>query len=172
MYIKIFVFLFFNVLSNVLFAQKLVDDTQNLEILVFENVEKQQIRFIKSGAKIKFKLYSSPKLKYKGIIDKITENSMFIDGQEIKLSDCSMISGRVRTEKEIIGGLLMGMGMATAPFGAAIINSNNIVGPALIGVGIAILSTGIYLVSSKKTFNMDKGWSVHSGKMSYDRVKN
>jgi hypothetical protein len=58
MYIRIFGLLFFYFLVSTLFAQKLVDDTQNLEILVFENVEKQQIRFIKSGAKIKFKLYT------------------------------------------------------------------------------------------------------------------
>ena len=157
---------------NNLFAQKLVDDTQNLDVLVFENTEKQQIRFIKSGAKIQFRLYSNPKLKYKGIIEKITEKSMYVDGQEIKLSDCNIISGRVRTEKEIIGGILMGMGMATAPFGAAIINMNNIVGPIIIGTGIAILSTGIYLVTSKKKFDMGKGWTVHGGKLSFNRAQN
>lgn len=159
-------------ISTSLFAQKLVDDTQNIDVLVLENLEKQQIRFIKSGAKIVFRLYSNPKLKYKGIIEKITEKTMFIDGQEIKLSDCSMISGRVRTEKEIIGGLFMGIGFTAAPFGAAIINMNNLVGPIIIGTGIAILSTGIYLVTSKKQFKMDKGWTVLGGKLSFNRAQN
>jgi hypothetical protein len=159
-------------LVKIAHTQTLVDDTKTYEILVFENFEKEQTKFIRSGARIKYKLYSNPKYTYKGVIEKITDKSMFVDGQEVKISDCSMIAGRVRTDKEIIGGLLLGVGVATAPFGVAIINLNAIAGPILAGAGIAAVVTGVYFITQKKKFKMARGWTVHGGKLTFSMTQN
>jgi hypothetical protein len=154
-----------------LFAQPLVDDTKTYEVLVFEHIEKEQTKFIRSGGRIKYSLYSNPKISYKGTLQKVTASSIFVDGQEIMLKDCSMIAGRVRTSSEISGGIMLGMGTALAPFGAAIINLNNIVGPAIIVGGVAMISTGIYFITKKKSFRMTKGWTVHGGKLTFSRAE-
>ena len=153
-------------------AQTLVDDSKTYEVLVFENLQKEQTKFIRSGGHIKYSLYANPKLIYKGTLQKVTSNSMFIDGQEIKLSDCSMIAGRVRTSREIIGGIVLGMGTALAPFGAAIINMNNIAGPTIIGAGAVMIGTGIYMITAKKKFKMTKGWTVHGGTIKFNQTLN
>jgi hypothetical protein len=160
-------FIGFAFFSLNLFAQPLVDDTKTYEVLVFEHVEKEQTKFIRSGGRIKYSLYSNPKISYKGTLQKVTASSIFVDGQEIMLKDCSMIAGRVRTSSEISGGIMLGMGTALAPFGAAIINLNNIVGPAIIVGGVAMISTGIYFITKKKSFRMTKGWTVHGGKLTF-----
>lgn len=154
-----------------LFAQPLVDDTKTYEVLVFEHIEKEQTKFIRSGGRIKYSLYSNPKISYKGTLQKVTASSIFVDGHEIMLKDCSMIAGRVRTSSEISGGIMLGMGTALAPFGAAIINLNNIVGPAIIVGGVAMISTGIYFITKKKSFRMTKGWTVHGGKLTFSRAE-
>jgi hypothetical protein len=164
-------FIGFAFFSLNLFAQSLVDDTKTYEVLVFEHVEKEQTKFIRSGGRIKYSLYSNPKISYKGTLQKVTASSIFVDGQEIMLKDCSMIAGRVRTSSEISGGIMLGMGTALAPFGAAIINLNNIVGPAIIVGGVAMISTGIYFITKKKSFRMTKGWTVHGGKLTFSRAE-
>lgn len=164
-------FIGFAFFSLNLFAQPLVDDTKTYEVLVFEHVEKEQTKFIRSGGRIKYSLYSNPKISYKGTLQKVTASSIFVDGQEIMLKDCSMIAGRVRTSSEISGGIMLGMGTALAPFGAAIINLNNIVGPAIIVGGVAMISTGIYFITKKKSFRMTKGWTVHGGKLTFSRAE-
>ena len=60
-------------LVKIAHTQTLVDDTKTYEILVFENFEKEQTKFIRSGARIKYKLDSNPKYTYKGVIEKITD---------------------------------------------------------------------------------------------------
>jgi hypothetical protein len=171
-------FIGFAFFSLNLLAQPLVDDTKTYEVLVFEHVEKEQTKFIRSGGHIKLRLYSNPKLVYQGTLIKVTESSIIIDVSndemdevEIKLKDCSMIAGRVRTSSEISGGIMLGMGTALAPFGAAIINLNNIVGPAIIVGGVAMISTGIYFITKKKSFRMTKGWTVHGGKLTFSRAE-
>jgi len=154
-----------------LFAQTLVDDSKTYEVLVFENIEQEQTKFIRSGGHIKYRLYSNPKIVYKGTLQKVTESAMFVDGIEIKLKDCSMIAGRVRTSREISGGIMLGIGTALAPFGAAIISLNNIVGPSIIVGGAALIGTGIHLITKKKSFNMTKGWTVHGGKITFSRAQ-
>ena len=161
-----------------LFAQPLVDDTKTYEVLVFEHVEKEQTKFIRSGGHIKYRLYSNPRIVYSGTLLRVTENSIFIDASfdemdavEVKLKDCSMIAGRVRTSREISGGIMLGMGTALAPFGAAIISLNNVVGPSIIVGGVALIGTGIHLITKKKSFKMTKGWTVHGGKLTFSRAE-
>ena len=166
--IIVLVFLFFAIISV---AQPLVDDTKTYEVLVFEHVEKEQTKFIRSGGHIKYSLYSNPKIVYKGTLQKVTETSIFVEGEEVKLKDCSMIAGRVRTSSEISGGIMLGMGTALAPFGAAIISLNNIVGPSIIVGGAALIGTGIHLITKKKSFKMTKGWTVHGGKLTFSRAQ-
>ncbi len=160
------------IVTTNLFAQTLVDDSKTYEVLVFENIQKEQTKFIRSGGYVKYSLYGNPKMVYKGTLQKVTSNAMFVDGQEIKLADCNMIAGRVRSDKEVVGGIILGMGTALAPFGAAIINMNNIAGPAIIGAGAIMIGTGIYLVMSKKKFKMTKGWTVHGGKITFSQTLN
>lgn len=166
--ILIIIFLFITAFAN---SQILVDDSKTYEVLVFEHVEKEQTKFIRSGGHIKYRLYSNPKVLYKGTLQKVTETSIFVDGEEIKLKDCSMIAGRVRTSREISGGIMLGMGTALAPFGAAIISLNNIVGPSIIVGGAALIGTGIYFITQKKSFRMTRGWTVHGGKLTFSRAQ-
>ena len=164
--------LFFMKVAN---TQPLVDDKQSYQVLIFEHIDKNRTKFIREGAFIRYKLYSNPKVTYKGTLQKIADNLIIVDGREVALSDCSMISGRIKTDKEILGGMLVGMGATTAPFGTMILNfsSNSFAaGIAVIAGGVVLLGVGIYLVTSKKVFWMTKGWSVYGGEMSFRRSYN
>ena len=66
---------------------------------------------------------------------------------------------------------MLGMGTALAPFGAAIISLNNIVGPSIVVGGAALIGTGIHLITKKKYFKMTKGWTVHGGKLTFSRAQ-
>jgi len=156
-------------------TQPLVDDKQSYEVLIFEHIDKNRTKFIRQGAFIRYRLYSNPKVTYKGILQKVADNLIIVDGREIALADCSMISGRVKSDKEILGGIFVGMGATTAPFGTMILNfSSKSVGAGITVItgGAVLLGIGIYLVTSKKSFKMTKGWSVYGGEMSFRRSYN
>src|SRR5690606_255859 len=87
-------------------AQVLVDDKQIYRVLIFEHLDKNRTKFIREGGYIKYRLYSNPKTLYKGTLQKVADNIIIVDGREVALSDCSLIAGRIKTDKEIIGGIL------------------------------------------------------------------
>ncbi len=154
-------------------AQPLVDDAQSYGVLVFEHLDKEKTKFIRVGGWIKYRLYSNPRLLQKGTLQKVTAKTIIVDGREIALSDCQMIAGRVRSDKEILGALFLGMGVASVPFAAGIASAVT-VGPAvvIIGGGIALIGGGIVMLMRKKRFRMDKGWSVYGGTLEYSRTHN
>ena len=161
--------------SGDLLSQPLISDIQAYDLLVFEKSETKEMRFIRSGAKIRYRLYSQPSTVQKGILQKVTMNAMFVDVIEVTLSDCMQISGRVKTKKELTGGILLGLGLGSLPFGATLaqlrLDGKIIIGgPILVGASVALIGTGIYLISSYKTFKMTKGWSVYGGRMEYGQV--
>jgi hypothetical protein len=154
-----------------LVAQPLVDDSQTYGVLVFEHLDKSKTQLIRVGGWVKYRLYSNPRMLMKGTLQKVTKNSMIIDGREIALSDCQMIAGRVRSDKEILGSVFLGMGVAIVPFAAGITSLLPTAGAiAIIGGGVVLMSSGIVMLMRKKRFRMDKGWSVYGGTLDYSRT--
>lgn len=162
------VFLYILLSSNNLFAQKLVDDTKVMKVLVFENVEKDKIKMISQTGRIKYKLRSDPKTVHKGTLDDILEGKMIVNGKEILFSDCLMIGGRVNSDEIMIGGICLGAGLTTIIFGSALLGTLPIPAAiAVVGGGLGATIAGIILITKIKRFNLDKGWEVHSGSIQY-----
>lgn len=151
-------------------AQKLIDDTRTLKVLVFENEQKDKKKLISQSGRIKYTLRNDPKKVYKGTLDDIKEGLMVVDGVEVLFKDCLMIAGRVSSEEVLIGGICIGTGFSSIVFGAALAG-NIVVGATFIGIGVAALITGLVLVTKVKRFNLDKGWEVHSGKIIYSATE-
>jgi hypothetical protein len=150
-------------------AQKLIDDTKVIKVLMFENEHKDKKKMINQTARIKYKLRSDSKHVYKGTLDDIKEGVMVVDGQEVLFNDCSMIAGRVFSEELLIGGVCSGTGLTTIIFGAALAG-NIIVGGTIVTGGLALLIAGIVMVTKVKRFKLDKGWEVHSAEIIYNAV--
>lgn len=154
-----------------LVAQPLVNDSQTYGVLVFEHLDKNKTQLIRVGGWIKYRLYSNPKVLMKGTLQKVTKTSMIVDGREVSLSDCQMIAGRVRSDKEVLGSVFLGMGVAIIPFAAGITSVLPPAGAvALIGGGVVLMGSGIAMLMRKKRFKMDKGWSVYGGTLDYSRT--
>ena len=150
-------------------APDLIDDTKTVHILVFEHLEKRDMRFVSEGATITYKLYSNPKQKQKGIIDAIDNEKMVVDGKEVAFADCSLIRARVRTDKEMFGGMGLGAGLLSTAGAAAIISSsNNVAGPVFLGIGVAGTAFGLTFMFNRKRFDMNRGWSVYGAQLSYE----
>lgn len=154
-----------------LLAQPLVNDSQTYGVLVFEHLDKEKTQLIRVGGWIKYRLYSNPRLLQKGTLQKVTKEVMIIDGREIAFSDCQMIAGRVRTDKEVLGATFLGMGVAVIPFAAGLASVVTVVpAVAIIGGGVILMGTGIAMLMRKKRFRMDRGWSVYGGTLDYSRT--
>ena len=154
-----------------LVAQPLVDDSQTYGVLVFEHLDKEKTKLIRVGGWVKYRLYSNPRVVMKGTLQKVSKNSMIVDGREVALSDCQMIAGRVRSDKEILGSVFLGMGISIVPFAAGITSLLPPVGAvAIIGGGVVLMSSGIAMLMRKKRFKMDRGWSVYGGTLDYSRA--
>lgn len=158
--------------SHFLIGQPLVDDTETYGVLVFEKIEQQKMYFIRVGGWIKYRLYGKP-VTHQGTLEKVTKTAMYVDGKEISLADCSMIAGRVRSDKDVSGAILLGVGLASAPFGAAILSfAGGIGGPIVIAAGIVVLGVGLYMMMKKRFFRLDKNWVVYGGNLSFNRSHN
>lgn len=136
-------------------------------VLVFENLEKRDIKFVRETGKIQYALRSRPKTKIVGILEKVKPNSMIVNGKEIQFADCEYIKGRVRSDKDMVGGMLVGAGVSALAFGGVFISTAP--GVAIVAVGAAALGSGIALVSNQKKFNFNKGWTVQGGEIRYQR---
>jgi|GEM_PF-6556826 len=150
-------------------AQELISDPVNYDVLVFEHFEKGKTYFIRKGGRIKYKLYNSPKVTYKGELQTVNKESMIVDGREIPLRDCSLIAGRVRSPKEFKGALLLGLGAGVVPLSAAFLGVNTIAGPIVIVGGLTALTIGLIQSMSARKFKMSKGWAVYGGQLQFDR---
>lgn len=157
-------FLFLN--TN-LKGQKLVDDTQILKILVFENIAKDKKKLVSKGGRIKYRLRGDSKKILRGTLDDIKDGAMILDGKEVRFDDCSMIGGRVSSEEILIGGITLGGSFAGLVVGAALLG-NITLGGSVIVAAVAGIVVGIILVTKYKHFNLDKGWEVHSGQIIYN----
>lgn len=148
-------------------AQTLIDDTQILDVLIFEHQQKGKKKMVSQGASIKYKLRKNPQKWIKGRLEQIQKDSMTVDRQTIAFSDCLIIAGRVHGNDGIIGGVSTGVGLSSVVFGSALI-SNVIAGSILLAGGAGLLTAGIILVTKNKRFHLDKGWQVYHGQLSYN----
>ena len=155
--------LFFSTSSS---AQTLVKDSVYLSVLVLENLDKRETKLLSEGAGVRYQL-KNDKRKMKGKIELIKDNSMVISGTEIKFEDIQTLSGKVRSDRQLGGGILIGLGATTSVFGGVLIGSVPGLGVAV--GGLAALGTGIHLVTSYKKFKTYEGWRIHSGKIAFDR---
>jgi hypothetical protein len=147
-------------------GQSLIDDTQILDVLIFEHQQKGKKKMVSQGASIKYKLRNNPKVWTKGKLEQIQKDSMTVAGQTIAFSDCLIIAGRVHGNDGIIGGVATGVGLSSVIFGSALIG-NVVAGSVLLAGGAGLLTVGIILVTKNKRFHLDKGWEVHHGQLSY-----
>lgn len=147
-------------------GQILVDDTQTLDVLIFEHEQKGKKKMVSQGASIKYKLRNNPKKWTKGELQSIKKDSMTVAGQTVAFADCLIIAGRVHGNDGIIGGVSAGIGVSSIVFGSALIG-NLLTGTILLAGGAALLTTGIILVTKNKRFHLDKGWEVYHGQLSY-----
>jgi len=152
-------------------AQDLIEDKKVLKVLIFKNNARNKTKMISQGAFIKYKLRSNPKKMMKGILEDVKQGLMIVDGKKIAFSDCKIVSGRVSSEAQLIGGIGLGMGAAGVIFSSAILTSFSIpVVGVVIGGCAALVGVGIYLIVKQKRFNLDKKWEIHSGELEYDLV--
>ena len=147
-------------------GQTLVDDTEILDVLIFEHQQKGKKKMVSQGASIKYKLRNNPKKWVKGELEQIQKDSMTVAGQRVAFSDCLIIAGRVHGNDGIIGGVATGVGLSSVIFGSALIG-NIVTGTILLAGGGALLTVGIILVTRNKRFHLDKGWEVYRGQLSY-----
>ncbi len=136
-------------------------------VLIFENLEKRDIKFVRETGRIQYALRSQPRKKMVGTLEKVKPNSMIINGKEIQFADCEYIKGKVRSDKDLIGGMLVGAGLSALAFGGVFIST--VQGVAIVVVGATALGSGIALVTNQKKFNFNKGWTVYGGEISYQR---
>lgn len=163
----IFICIFFFSMAYSLCAQNIVkSDVIEYDILVFENLMKGDMRFVRQGAPIKYALKSAPKQKQQGIFEKVVDKNIIIDGQPIPLAELAYVKARVQGDKRMIGGILIGAGAATTAFAAGIGKTG---GLAVAGVGLVAVGYGIALVTAPKKFNFYKGWEVYGGTLEYTR---
>lgn len=151
------------------YSQTLVQDTTQLKVLVFEHLEKGKKKLISQGAIIRYKLQSNPKVWIKGQLEQIDPTHMTVSGQRVAYADCMLIAGRVHSERDILGGVAMGVGGASFLFGTALLG-NLPLGSGFIAGGAVALVTGVILITRFKRFHFDKGWTVHPGTITYNRV--
>jgi hypothetical protein len=149
-------------------AQKMIkDEPTKVDILVFENLERQQLRFIRHGGGLQYALRSNPKQKFSGLLEYIGEDSITVSGQNLALRDLAYIKGKVRSERDITGGVLVGIGLTTTALGTAFISSY--VGIGIVAGGITALAVGINFITAKRKFDFNKGWEAYGGTIQYTR---
>lgn len=151
-------------------GQILVDDTQILDVLIFEHQQKGKKKMVSQGASIKYKLRNNPKKWTKGTLERIKKDSMTVGGQTVAFSDCLIIGGRVHGNDGIIGGVSTGIGLSAVIFGSALVG-NAVTGTILLAGGAGLLTVGIILVTKNKRFHLDKGWEVYHGQLSYSPTR-
>lgn len=138
-----------------------------IPILIFENTLKGDLKFIRQGGAVQYALRSNPRQKIKGLLNDIKSNSMIVNNIEVPFDDCLYIKGRVRTDKQLMGGLLAGIGASGIALGGAL--AATVPGVAILGGGIVALTTGITFITSHKKFKLSDGWNVYGGKMLYKK---
>ena len=143
-------------------------DSIQLQVLVFEQVQKDKKKLISLGAVIRYKRQDAPKVWHKGTLEAIGADHMVVGGQTVAYSDCLIIAGRVRSERDIIGGTAIGAGGAAFLFGTALLGNLLLGGGFLLG-GAAALITGVVLITRAQRFHLGKGWTVRGGTLSYRR---
>lgn len=149
-------------------AQKLIDDTKTLKVLVFEHVSKDKKKLISQGGRIKYKLRGEKKVM-KGTLDDIKDGAMIIEGKEIRFAHCSMIGGRVSSEEVLIGGMVLGTSFTGLIVGATLLGNITLGGTVIVAAAIGVVA-GIILITKYKRFHLDKGWEVYSGKITYNEA--
>lgn len=150
------------------YSQPIIDDVRRIPVLVFEHFEKKETRFIKQGGAVKYVLRGDKRQVFAGKLDSISEKAMVVNGKTVQFANCMLIKGRVRTDKEMIGGLLSGIGFTSIAFGSGLfgVTTNGAIASASAG-GVAF-AAGMALIFNKKKFNLNRGWVVRGGSIQYN----
>lgn len=165
---RIFLSYFFCLLFQYAQAQAPIapaDKPIELPILVFENPSNGDIKFVKQGGGVLVQLRSNPKTKVKGMLESIDNQGIVVQGTRIEFSDCAAIKAKVRTDKQMYGGMLLGLGATGLAIGGAL--AGNSAGYAILGAGLASFTGGLIFITGKKRFNLNKSWQVRAGKITY-----
>jgi hypothetical protein len=144
-----------------LVAQPLIqDEARKIPVLIARNQALDQTKLLSIGAGIQY-LKSGEKKPQKGRITQISADSLWVNNQGVRLDQIAMIKGKIRSDRQILGGGLLGLGTATMTIGGVLIGST----PGLIVVagGVGALIGGVILVGGKKKFKTENGWSFHQG---------
>ncbi|MCP4439900.1 MAG: hypothetical protein GY810_13225 [Aureispira sp.] len=168
----LFLFLTMLFISQNLYAQDpdLIDDKDTISVLVFQHADKQLTKLIREGGRVRYQLRKT-KRTIKGVLQEINPKSMVVNGQKIEYKDCSFISGRIKSEAQLVGGVSAGLGLGTLIFGSAFFSTLKTGGSvALVAGGAAMLVTGVILITKSRKFNLNKGWEVHGGTLVFDRT--
>lgn len=136
-------------------------------VLIFENFEKGQMRFIREGGGVQYVLWDDPKRKVKGTLQRIEADRMVVNDIPVLYAECKYIKGKVRSERDIGGGVLTGVGITTTALGTVFVGS--LVGQGVLAGGITSLVAGLSMITGKRKFDFSKGWRAYGGKMEYRR---
>lgn len=151
-------------------AQKVVNDTRNIKVLIFENQRRGITKMISQGALIKYKLNNNKQVK-KGILTDVKEGIMVINNEEIAFEDCAMIAGRVSSQQQILGGMALGAGAVSLVFSSALLGLGTGATLVTLGGAVIVITIGIVIIMQKKHFNLNKKWEVHSGELAYSLLR-
>jgi hypothetical protein len=155
-------------LAYTLSAQSVIKkDTTKIDVLVFENLQRGQLRFIRQGGHVQYAFNSNSKQKISGVLERIDTDSITVGGNTVAIHQLAYLKGRVRSERDITGGLLVGIGVTTTALGTAFISST--VGMVVLAGGITSLVVGIRLITAKRKFDFNKGWQAYGGTIEYVR---
>lgn len=155
--------------TNSLCAQKIEGDTKVISVLIFENEGKGKKKIVNEGAFIKYKLNDTKKVQ-KGVIKEIHDGYMLVDDQKVAFGDCAMIAGKVYGQEQTLGGLSLGVGVAGVVVAAVFVSFP----PALFIIGttaIAATAAGLIIITKKKRFDLNKGWTVYNGTIQYNLMQ-
>ncbi len=138
-----------------------------IEVLILENFEKGQMRFIREGGYVQYALWDDPKRKIKGALQHIEADRMVVNDVPVLFAECKYIKGKVRTDRDMGGGVLVGAGITTAAMGTVFITSWE--GRGVLAGGLTSLVVGMSMITGKRKFDFSKGWRAYGGKMEYRR---
>lgn len=169
--------LFFTLLIGLCFCQNsfgqdpdLIDDKDTIRVLVFQQNDKQLTKLIQEGGRIRYQLRKT-KRTIKGQLQEVNSHSMVVNGKKIEYKDCSFISGRIKSESQLVGGIAAGLGLSTLVFGSAFFSTLKTGGSiAIVAGGTAFLVAGVIMITKSRKFNLNKGWEVHGGTLVFDKT--
>ncbi len=159
------VYFIFPLLLFYFLGQSQTNIPASTKVLVFENLKKGNKKMINVGAVIRYRVLGSSKV-YKGILEDIKTKGIVVNAQEIPFEECELIAGRVFSEQQSLGSLLLGAGATAAVF-STVFSRNPSTSLVILGGSVTLMSVGAILMIRKKHFNLKKTWKVYGSTLNY-----